>query len=49
MSKQTATDALRDHLAESGTNVSRWTPEQRTEHNKLSDAAMREQNARPQS
>lgn len=49
MSKQPATQALRDHLAKTGTEVAKWTPEQRTQHSQLSDAAMREQNAKPQS
>lgn len=39
-----ATKALRGYLQEAGIDPRRWTSEQRTEHAKLSDAAMREQN-----
>lgn len=40
---QPAADALNKHLDEVGTDASAWTPEDRSEYHRLSDATMREQ------
>lgn len=42
-SRTPATKTLRGHLKRTGTDPRTWTPEQRAEHSRLSDAALREQ------